>query len=314
MHKAFIARSMQLLGLSTMYWYAVHDTDEYKELTQQERDNYWIVPGLEINDKPFKFPIPFELGVLFKVIPERIAEYSMGNDTGRDFAKAMGRQVLSTLSFNPIPQFALPLVENAANHSFFTGQPIVGRGLEGVSPEFQASQNTSEFAKKLGKELGYSPIKIDHLIQGYTGVMGLYATQMLDSALATQGDPVNASKRFEQLPVVKRFFAGDSGTLESYYELKKQVDEVTRTMSLIERSGNVKELKEFFQENKGFYALKGYVSSMDKNMKQLRDFRGQINNNTKMSADEKRDTITKIHDMEVKMTKNVQEIRKRFVQ
>jgi len=314
MHKAFIARSMQLLGLSAMYWYAVHDTDEYKELTQQERDNNWIVPGLEINGKPFKFPIPFELGVLFKVIPERIAEYSMGNDTGRDFAKSMGRQVVSTLSFNPIPQFALPLVENASNHSYFTGQQIVGRGLEGVSPEFQVAQSTSELAKKVGKELGYSPIKIDHLIQGYTGMMGLYATQMLDSALTTQGDPVNASKRFEQLPVVKRFFAGDSGTVENYYDLKKQVDEVTRTMSLIERSGNVKELKEYFQENKGFYALKGYVSSMDKNMKQLREFQSQINNNPKMSADEKRDTITKIHDMEVKMTKNVQEIRKRFAQ
>jgi hypothetical protein len=310
MNKAFIARATQLLGMSALYWYMVHDTDEYKKLSQQERDNNWIIPGLEVNGKPFKFPIPFELGVLFKVLPERIAEYSFGNDTGRDFTRSMGRQVASTLSFNPIPQFALPALENAANYSFFTGQPIVGRGLEDVAPQFQANQNTSEFAKKLGAELGYSPMKIDHLIQGYTGVMGLYTTQMLDSALTTQGDAVHASSRFEQLPVVKRFFASDSGTIENYYDLKNQVNEVTRTMSLLERSGDNKELKEYFEENKQFYALKSYVASMERSMKQLRQMQLYINNDTKMSADEKRDQLQKIHDMEVNMTKNVQTIRK----
>jgi len=81
MQKAFIVRSMAILGMTAAYWFMVHDDDEYKKLTKEERDGYWIVPGLKFNDKPFRFPIPFEIGVVFKVFPERIAEYIWGGDT-----------------------------------------------------------------------------------------------------------------------------------------------------------------------------------------------------------------------------------------
>ena len=311
MKKAFIARSTQLLGLSAMYWYMVHDDDSYKKLTQQERDNNWIIPGISINGKPFKFPIPFELGVLFKVLPERIAEYSFGNDTGKDFTRSMARQVSSTLSFNPIPQFALPLLENIANYSFFTGQNIVGRGMQDVAPEYQFNEGTSQFAKILGQQLGYSPMKIDHLIQGYTGVMGLYTTQMLDSALTTQGEPVRATKRFEQLPVVKRFFANDTGTVENYYDLKKEVDEVVRTLDLLKK--NPDEMMKYFEEHQDAYALRHYITKQEKTMKQLRQYRLMVDNDKTMSPEEKRKQLDFVHDTEIEITKDVQSLRKQFM-
>ena len=311
MKKAFISRSLQLLGMSAMYWYMVHDTPEYKKLSQSDKDNYWIIPGLESNGKPFKFPIPFELGVLFKVLPERIMELTMGNDTGKDFANAMGRQVTSTLSFN-LPQFMLPTLENKINYSFFTGQPIVPRGKQDLEPQFQYTEGTSEFAKKIGTELGYSPLKIDHLIQGYMGTMGLYATQMIDSAFKTQGEPVNASKRFEQLPVVKRFFAQDSGTLEAYHDLANQVKTTVDTLNFLERSNDIKEYREYEKSHRGLLGLKGFINSTDSQLKQLREYRMYIERSTKYDADEKRTKLDRIHDMEVNLTKNVQNYKKKY--
>ena len=271
--KAFIFRSSVLLGLSVMYWAAVSDDDEYKKLSKEERDNYWIVPAISINDKPFRFPIPFELGVVFKVIPERILEYSFGTDTGKDLRESLIRNAMSTLSFNPIPQAILPVVENTVNHSFFTGEPIIGKGVEGLAPKFQYTAGTSEVAKKIGREIDYSPQKIDNFIRGYTGTMGTYAMMLMDAALTGEGDSVKAAKRMEQLPVIKRFFAGDSGTISAYYDLKEEVDTVVNTVNTLQRTGNTDDLKDYLIENKQLYALKGYIGILDKNMKQLNQAR-----------------------------------------
>jgi hypothetical protein len=308
--KAFIFRSMVLLGTSVMYWGLMQDDEDYKKLSKEEKDNYWIIPAIQVGDKPFRFPIPFELGVLFKVLPERALEYSFGTDTGKDLREALFRNAMSTLSFNPIPQAVLPLVENSTNHSFFTGEPIIGKGVEGLAPQFQFGSGTSELAKKLGRELEYSPQKIDNLIRGYTGTMGSYAMMMLDSALTGEGDPVKATKRMEQLPVIKRFFAGDMGNISAYYELKQEVDTVVQTVNTLQRTGNSEDLKEYLDENKKLYGLKSYVSVLDKNMKQLNQMAKLINASKTMTADEKREALDKIHDGQLKLTERVRILRK----
>ena len=295
-----------------MYWAMVSDDDEYKKLSKEERDNYWIIPALEVGGKPFRFPIPFELGVLFKVLPERALEYSFGTDTGKDLRDSLVRNAMSTLSFNPIPQAVLPVVENITNHSFFTGEPIVGKGKEGLAPQYQYNSSTSELARKLGKELDYSPAKIENFIRGYTGTMGSYAMMMIDSALSVEGDSVRATKRMEQLPVIKRFFAGDSGTISAYYDLKDEVDTVVRTVNDLQRGGKAEDLKEYLEENKKLYNLKGYVGVLDKSMKKLSEANRMIADSKTMTADEKREAIDRIHDAQIKLTERVRVLRKNY--
>ena len=312
MQKAFMARSIQLLGLTTMYWYMVHDTDEYKKLSQSERDNYWIIPGMEVNGKPLRFPIPFELGVLFKVLPERILEYAFGNDTGRDFTNAMARQITSTLAVSP-PQVGLPLYENLTNYSLYTGQPIVSRGLEDLAPEYQFNQNTTQLAKTIGQEFGYSPMKIDHLIAGYTGTMGLYTAQMLDTAIELEtGKPPKAALRFEQLPIIKRFVATDAGSIENFYDLKNQVNQVVRTVDHLKDMPS--EQIKFLKENMGLYSLKGYVTNIEKEMKKLRAYQQYVNDSTDMTPEQKRNELENIHNIEVSLTEKTQIFRKEYAQ
>ena len=117
----------------------------------------------------------------------------------------MKRGITSTLAFNPMPQTFKPIAEALVNYNSFTGRVIVGAGMEGRAPEFQVGPSTSEVAQRLGSALGLSPLKVDHVLQGYTGTIGMYLVQVTDSVLAANDNSPNASKRFEQLPIIKRF-------------------------------------------------------------------------------------------------------------
>lgn len=310
--KAFANRALIMMGLSMAYWFMMTDSDEYKKLSKEERDNYWIIPALSINDKPFRFPIPFELGVVFKVLPERVLETMFGNDTGKDLRESIFRNMTNTLQFNPIPQAFIPIVENVTNHSFFTGENIVGRGMEDLAPQFQYTQSTSQFAKDIGATFGSSPIKIENLIRGYTGTMGTYALQMLDAVYRTQGDDVKASMRLEQMPVIKRFFSGDSGTISAYYDLKQEVNTVVRTLNLLEKSGDIDAYMKYMDENGSLYNMRGYINTIDKNMKQVREARKYINDAKGLSPDEKREQLDSLHEIEISLTENIKQLRKEY--
>jgi hypothetical protein len=304
--KTFWVRGMTIMALSSMYWLLTHDDDEYKKQEQETRDNYWLIPSLGV-----KIPIPFEVGVMFKVVPERLMQLSFGTDTSKDFTDSMKRQLTSTFAFNPIPQVFLPAYEVKTNHSFFTDRPIIGKGLENVADKYQVGPSTSRVAQMLGDSVNYSPMKIDHLIKGYTGTIGSYASDLFDMMYDMGADAPKASKRFEQMPVVKRFALDPEarGTVTAYYGLKDQVDQAVRTVNLLERSNNFAEGTKYTLENLRLLATDDYVKDIEKDMKDYREMKQQIMS-APLSADTKRDLLLNINRMESLTTKNIQSIKK----
>jgi hypothetical protein len=57
------------------------------------------------------------------------------------------------------------LTEINLNYDSFRGRPIVPQELEGLPPEQQFNARTSEISKRLGEFLGWSPMKIDHMLR-----------------------------------------------------------------------------------------------------------------------------------------------------
>ena len=309
--KSFFIRGMTIAALSTMYWMLASDDDEWKKQEQETRDNYWILGKVKI-------PIPFEIGVLFKVMPERILEYSFGDDTGKDFLQSMARQLTSTLAFNPIPQTVLPIVESVTNYSFFTQRPIVSQGLESVAPAYQVGPSTSRLAelageasKELPTALQISPMKVDQMIRGYTGTLGGYMVDLFDAIYDMNSDSPKASKRFEQMPVIKRFAVDPQarGQVTAYYELKNSVDEAVRTANLLERSMKPEDWVDYVQKNQGLFVTKDYVLDMEKSMKDFREMKTFVRASD-MDADEKREITLDITTMENNMASNIQHIKK----
>jgi hypothetical protein len=303
--KAFWVRGLTMMALSAMYFMAVSGDDEYKKQEQETKDNNWIVPYFNI-----KLPIPFEVGTLFKTMPERIIAYLFGEDTNKDFLEAMQRALLNTFAFNPTPQAIKPILETVVNYNFFTTRPLISQGMEDVAPEYQYTPGTSEVAKWLGKQIGVSPIKIDHVVRGYTGTLGGYAVSLTDAALETVGASTKASKTFVQLPLVKRFALDPDarGKVSDFYEIKNSVDQFVRTSNLLEKTMQPEEFKKFVSKNKGLYAVKDYVRDIEKSMKEMREMRTTVQN-LNISPDSKRDLLVNIGKRENNLVANIQTVK-----
>lgn len=316
--RQFFVRGMTMMALSAAYWFMVSDDEEYKKQEQETKDNNWLIPYLGI-----RIPIPFEVGVLFKTIPERLVAYTFGNDTGKDLRDALLRNATSTFAFNPIPQTVKPLVEVAFNINTFTWRPIVSEGMQDVAPEFQVGPGTSSVAKGIAGALGQvasvfgdrakpglSPIKVDHIIKGYTGTMGMYVVDTLDMVMDQFGDSPRATKRFEQLPIIKRFALDPEarGNVTEYYKLKDSVDSVVRTMNFLEKQGESEEYVDYLKKNQGTFAFKDYIRDTEKTMKELRQMKSAVQI-SKMSGDEKRDAITGINRAENAINAEIQRIK-----
>jgi hypothetical protein len=304
--KTFWVRGMTIMALSSMYWLLTHDDEEYKKQEQETRDNNWLLPSLGV-----KIPIPFEVGVLFKVIPERLMQLSFGTDTAKDFTDAMKRQFLSTFAFNLVPQVALPLYEVKTNYSFFTDRPIIGKGLENVVEKYQVGPSTSRFSQLIGEYAGFSPMKTDYLIKGYFGTIGSYASDLFDMMYDMGADSPKASKRFSQLPIIKRFAVDPDarGTVTAFYKFQDQVDQAVRTANLLERSNNFEEGTSYTVENLRLLASDSYVKDVEKSLKDYREMKQQIMS-MPLSAETKRDLLLNASRMESLTTANIQSIKK----
>jgi len=306
MQKAFIKRGLLLMGLTAMYYACVQGDPDYEKQEEETKDNYWLLPSLGI-----KIPIPFEVGVLFKVLPERLLAYSMGNNTGKDLMDSAARNLANTFAFNPIPQAVKPLVEDVTNFNFFTMRPIVGQGMEGLEPKYQVGPNTSITAKKLGEVFNHSPLKIDNMIRGYFGAVGTYATDLIDAVMDTQNDSPKASKRLEQMAVFKRFMMDKEarGNITAYYSLKDEIQKSVNTMNFLEKSGNADEFQKYVTEHQALLANKDYINDLEKTMKGFREMRKQINGMA-VPGDEKLQMLTELGQAENNLTLNIKEVKK----
>jgi len=235
---SFIARAGILAASSAMYYLLVSDSEDYQEATEEERDNNWIIP-MPFGIPALKYPIPFEVGLLFKTLPERMMREMTGDTTGRQTRESLQRAVVSTLEV-PVtgPQIVAPLIETVANYNSFTGRSIVPQYLSGLAGESQVLSSTSEVAKLASEFAPFdlSPIKMDHLIRGYTGTIGSYVLALSDLALKSEtltGDKTKLlpARPIYDSPLLRRFFTREfgAGRTEEFYDMAGYVDEVYKT-------------------------------------------------------------------------------------
>jgi hypothetical protein len=182
--------------------------------------------------------------------------------------------------------------------------------MKDVDPQFQVGPGTSSVAQGLASVLGLSPIKVDHVIKGYTGTLGMYAIDSIDAVAGLFSDTPKATKRFEQLPVIKRFSvdAEARGNVTQYYKLKDSVDSVVRTLNLLEKTGESEAYVEYLKKNQGTYAFRDYIRDTEKTMKELRAARVAIRSSA-MTGDEKRDALLNISKAESDITAQIQKIK-----
>jgi hypothetical protein len=294
----FVFRAGLMVGLTGLYYALVSDDEEYKNANPEVVDNYYIIPIFNADPAKgekglaFRVPIPFEVGLLFKTIPERIMRRYYDVDVARDTEQSLKRAVFSTLAFNPVPQAVLPIAEVIANYDTFTGRTIIPPYMdERMAAEYQARFGTNEFARMLGEATGISPIKIDHLMNGYLGTIGTYTLDAIDHVMR-DADRMYPEREPYEYPFVRRFFADSNqpGLQTQYYDLYKEVGKVTNTIRQLREDGRVDELQAYLMENQSILGIKSGVDVLNKRMKQYRDQKEAVLKST-LDPDVKKELI-----------------------
>ena len=313
---SFVTRGLMLSALTALYYAAFSDDEQYEEQTEEIKDNYWIIPGED--GIPFKIPIPFEVGLIFKTIPERIIDAYYKGSTVREAQQSFGRAVTGTLAIQP-PQIITPLLEAYMNYDLYTGRPVTpvyidSRGEEGL----QQLASTTEIAKAIGAKTGMSPIKIDHLIRGYTGTIGGYVLAESDRVLrgaTLQGDNRTAlpARNVSDYPILRRFFGSEfgGGVKEDFYEMYDYVRRLDDSVKSLYQSGRGDEVDAFILGREELVGGSKSLRKVADRLAKIRKMRRKVLESD-MSPEEKQDYIRELNINERYVLEVVPELRKQF--
>jgi hypothetical protein len=228
------------------------DDDEYNKQPDYVKDANWLFPIIGLDGKKtfIRIPVPYEVGYLFKTLPEAAYRYLNGTSTGKEVAKSIGKGFIQNLPTGgtPIPQFAKPALEAVTNHSFFTWNTIESPA-DARLPVAQRGRKASEISKILSEagldKIGLSPAKIDTLTKGYFAEFGNFFNELSDAVLAVGSGKERTEKDLEDLPFFKSFMADPRAdkAVSTFYDHRKTATEVANSFNDMKKEGRVEELQ-----------------------------------------------------------------------
>ena len=148
-------------------WAVNKDEKWYQELPMWEK---MVFIHMKIGDNILRLPVPFEWGVLFATYP--IAQIDAAYNKSPAHAKEATRRAFDVLMpiDGPMPIQALkPFAEAYFNEDTFRGTPLESQAMQRRLPRDRFTKYTPESYKLLGQLTGFSPIKLQHVAEGYTG-------------------------------------------------------------------------------------------------------------------------------------------------
>ncbi|MCU7963591.1 DEAD/DEAH box helicase family protein [Shewanella sp. SW32] len=271
------------------------DDDRYKELPDWDKDANW---HFWVGEDHFRIPKPFELGVVFGTLPERLFGFGTGSQTGSDLGRATAHAVFNTMALNPIPQIALPVVEVMTNKSFFKDAPIEGMGDEQRMPGDRYNAYTSDIARELGQLFNVSPKKIEHLVNGYAGTLGGYVLAMSDMMARQMLGIEKAETPISRYPVIKAFYGGDAPAGSTYYqaEFYKALDAANQAYGSYKRAAEERDSSRIMgvlEDNRDKLGVRIALNRVQRQVSALGK-QAEMVNNSSMSASEKREKLDAI--------------------
>jgi hypothetical protein len=301
-----------LLFISSMaYAAAMQDEEEYKNARPDEKYGNWFVrmPFLdEYAEEPVvvRVPIPFELGYIFKALPEAIVNTMASEEGGQEAAKALKQIVINTIPGGssmpqiggvpvpvPLPAGVKPAIELAMGRSFFTGRDIESTQEQAREPEERFRDNTSEAAKAIGQTFGISPIQLEYAIRGYTGGMGMALLQSLNFLMPEGEGAQAASRRMADLPLVGTLFQpiDAGGIIDATYARMKEIQQVQNTYENMLKTGRRADAERYAAEKADELSAASVAGQFRQVMGEITTFERNVRASPTLSPAEKREKL-----------------------
>ena len=297
--------------IPTLGFYMLNKDDkDYKEEPNWIKQNYWY---FKIDDKPYRFPKPFEVGTLVSSVIEKSLDWVRTNEP-QEFAKfAKEFFINNAKGFYPIPTVARPIIENFMNYSFFRDAPLVPKSLDKNLPnKFYYTEYTSETFKLLSKTinglvgddsfLATNPIHAENVFRSWTGGLGRYIIDTLDYAIIKGkiiDDPIKPTDTLSKIPVVRAFDIRDvpgysAQSIVKFFEEYGKVDKILNGMDFAKKAGDFEEyqrLKETLNvDEKKLLDYRESIKEIDKQIRNIYNLK-QFPNGDIPTPDEKRELI-----------------------
>ena len=245
------------IGAASALLYLLNaDDDEYKALPNHVRDTYWPV---KVGGKWVYIPKPFEVGSMASVI-ERFTELAVAGDDyqARDFRDTIFSILVNQLEMNPVPQIILPAAEAWYNYDMFRGQAIDSMAMERLMPGDRYDANTSAGAVAVGRMLNVSPKKLEHMVNGYFGWLGLQALNisdllgrsMMDLPASTKRDMSQTNNWFIVGDFVKEPGSGASKYSARFYDVQRDINQIYATANYARSVGDLERYQELLSDPK----------------------------------------------------------------
>jgi hypothetical protein len=307
-----IARGL-LIGAATLAYAAMMQDDEaYKRAKPEERLANWFVyiPGMS---QPLKVPIPFELGYLFKSLPEAVFNMAANDERSQDITKGMGKLMMLSNPFS-LPQAVKPVTELYLGKSFFGGDIESQREIANLQPTERFRSTTTELSKVLGGltgDAGITPIGWDHLLRGYTGGLGVALVSLANPLLNTETTAAERpSKKLHETPFIGGLFqpVEGRGTLDAAYERMLEIQQAKGTFNRLVEQGRKQEALEFLDTYRDKVVAASLSGAVQQKLGELATMRRRVIEMTNLSQEKKDQLLERLDDQQVILARRFLEV------
>ena len=337
-----VRRGSLFVAGTMMYYLMVRDDEEYKNAREDMKNDWWLIP-MGKGRPGFKVPIPFEVGVLYKVIPEQMMRMIDEEEhDARDVRDELKRQLVATLRFDLRPQVVRPVIDAMTNKDAYQRDQIVPQWMEDtVAASEQYNPYTSMVTRLIGDSLDEiplvknmdfltSPMKLEYMLRQYMGTLGSYAmitadavtrNVMSENLVGTAADfpPFGGgldNNTWVNMPVIGDLFydpAKGGGYQEDLYETVENMNKLVTTLGQIEENRGREAARDFEAEHKGMFDAKNRLAYFERRMTHYREERDRLFKRTDLSNDDKRRQLYRMFevrdDMLAEMVKIMADIR-----
>jgi len=279
-------------------WSINKDNPEYWDRPEWERNIFWMIPKGGDDGGFYRIPKPFEVGLVFASLPERLLDYaaqqgkipsaapeggSLRSTTGRFAASGFGSFAGGAA---PIPTAVEIPLSQATNTDMFRWRDVVPLGYDNLSPEMQYNQRTSGVARALGSGIesvvgetpllkeAASPMRIEKAIYDLLGTAGRRALAVGDLGLEATTDlptPMDRKTPAEIAATVSgvdRFNARDYSMGQLEYEARGAMDQYEEKyndfLKLQRENATDEDLRAFLEKDNNAHLVKSWRPTNDK--------------------------------------------------
>jgi hypothetical protein len=288
-------RGILLMAGTLSYALMMEDDEDYRKMPPEVKYGNWFVhiPGIK---DPLKIPIPYEIGILFKALPEAILDVARRDTKAKEAIKGLG-MLLWQSTPGVIPVAAKPFMEGAIGATPFG--PIESSREKELPAAMRYREETTEVAKTLGSftgAVGVSPLMIEHFVRSYTSSLGLSALHMLDPALRSSSEGAKASTSASKLPFVGGLFQSADGRflVDRAYNRMEEVIQAQKGYEDLEKRGKRAEARAWAQEYASLLAQADMAGSFKKDMGELFTDERTVRADSRLSTERKDQLLERI--------------------